>query len=258
MRDFLDDAHQHRTDGYGRAQAHVKQQLPKRFYKATSVVPAAGGFAVELDGRATKTPGRKPVIVPVAALATALAEEWAAQGQFIDPATMPLQRLVNSTIEAGAEQTVALREEILKFCASDLLLYRADGPVALVADQERLWDAALVKLARHFGVGFQPTIGIIHQAQPPATLSKLGLGLDGENHWVLTPLLSVTALTGSGLLAIALWEKLVIPDEVWAAAHVDEDFNIAQWGEVEEHTVRRAQRRTEFDAAVGMLETLRV
>ena len=165
MREFIEDAHQHRDDGYGRAQAHVRRELPKRFYKQTGVSPVDGGFAVTLDGKPTRTPGMKPVVVPVAPLATAMAAEWAAQGEFIDPATMPLVRLVNSAIESGEERVIALREEVVKYAGNDLLLYRTDTPQELVAEQERLWDSALVRIARHFGVGFQPTIGIIHQGR---------------------------------------------------------------------------------------------
>lgn len=258
MRELLEDAHAHRDDGYGRAQAHAKRALPKRFYKETGVVPVEGGFAVTLDGRRTRTPGQKPVVVPVAGLATAMAAEWATQGAFIDPDTMPLVRLVNAAIESGEERVAALREEIAKYAGNDLLLYRADTPQELIAEQERLWDGALVTIARHFGVGFQPTIGIIHQAQPEATLARLGEALEGEGLLVLTALVSITTLTGSGLLALAFWHGLFDADDVWRAAHVDEDFNARIWGEDEEATLRRQKRRREFDAAVQMLDLLRI
>src|SRR5690606_2440643 len=138
-----------------------------------------GGFVVTLDGRQARTPGRKiPVVVPAAAIATAMAGEWAAQGEFIDPTKMPMVRLINSAIESGEAMIPAFRDEIVKFAASDLLLYRAESPRELVAEQERVWDHALVTLARHFGVAFQPTMGIIHQAQPQATLDRLAASLD--------------------------------------------------------------------------------
>src|SRR5688572_548983 len=108
MREFIDDAHAHRDDGYGRAQAHVKRDLPKRFYKDASVQTVDGGFAVGLDGRIPKTPGMKQVIVPTEEIAAAMAAEWSAQGEFIDPQTMPLVRLVNSAVEAGDESVPAL------------------------------------------------------------------------------------------------------------------------------------------------------
>ena len=200
----------------------------------------------------------KPVVVPVAPLATAMAAEWAAQGEFIDPATMPLVRLVNSAIESGEERVIALREEVVKYAGNDLLLYRTDTPQELVAEQERLWDSALVRIARHFGVGFQPTIGIIHQPQPEATLARLAAVLEGEGLLVMTALVSITTLTGSGLLALAFWHRLLSADEVWEAAHVDEDHNARVWGEDAEATLRRQKRRREFDAAVQVLEFLRL
>ena len=258
MREFLEDAHQHRDDGYGRAQVHAKRDLPKRSYRETAVVPVEGGFAVALDGRTTKSPGMRPIVVPVAPLATAMAGEWAAQGEFIEPESMPLVRLVNAAIESGDERVIALREEIVSYAGNDLLLYRADTPQELVVEQERLWDAALVRIARHFGIGFQPTIGIIHQAQPEATLAKLADALRDEGLLVLTALVSITSLTGSGMLAMALWHRLLTPDEVWDTAHVDEDYNLRLWGADDEALLRRQKRRREFDAAVQMLDYLRV
>ena len=258
MRDQLEDINRHRDDGYGRAQHLNKVELPKRFYKDVTAGPVDGGFVVTLDGRPVRTPGKKlAVVVPAAAIATAMAEEWAAQGEFIDPATMPMVRLVNSAVESGEEMIPAFREEVIKFAGSDLLLYRAESPRELVSEQELLWDNALTVLARHFGISFQPTMGIIHQAQPKATLDRLAEVLVGENLLVMTALVSITGLTGSGLLAIGLWNKLFSPDQVWKAAHVDEDYQIAQWGQDEEAADRRAKRRVEFDTAVAVLNAFR-
>lgn len=258
MRDQLEEAQKHIDDGYGRAQVLDKVELPKRFYKDVGVAPIDTGFVVTLDGRQVRTPGHKiPVIVPAAAIATAMAHEWAAQGTHINPGTMPTVRLVNSAVESGETMIPAFRDEVIKFAAGDLLLYRADTPKALVDAQDDLWDSALVKLARHFEVKFQPTIGIIHQPQPDATIAKLADRLQGEGLLVLTTLVSVTGLTGSGLLAIALWHELLTPNEVWAAAHVDEDFQIGLWGQDEEAADRRTKRRVEFDTAVAVLDALR-
>ena len=258
MRDQLEDALQHQNDGYGRAQHLNKVELPKRFYSSVDIARGEDGFSVTLDGRQVKTPGHKiPVVVQSLGIAQVMAEEWAAQGEFIDPATMPMVRLINSAVESGEEMAPAFRAEIGKFSGNDLLLYRADSPQELVADQEQVWDGALVKIARHFDVAFQPTIGIIHQKQPDATLAKLDAALEGQGLHMLTALVSITGLTGSGLLAIAQLYQLLTPDEVWTAAHVDEDHQIKLWGEDEEAMERRAKRRVEFDIASKVVDALR-
>lgn len=256
MREFLEDAHEHRDDGYGRAQAHVRQQLPKRFYKDVGIAPLGHGHAVTLDGKSPRTPGMKPVVVPNEAIAKAMALEWSAQGEFINPETMPLVRLVNSAVESGDERVPALRAEIVKYASNDLLLYRAESPESLVRRQEELWDPVLIELARRFSLSFQPTIGIVHQSQPGATIERIAKALDGQGLFPLIALNSVTAITGSGLLTLALLHGITDPVAVWTAAHVDEDHNIALWGEVEEITTRREKRRREFDAAVRLLDML--
>jgi chaperone required for assembly of F1-ATPase len=151
----------------------------------------------------------------------------------------------------------AVRDEIVKFAGNDLLLYRADSPQELVDEQERVWDDALVRLARRFEIAFQPTIGIIHQPQPQRTLDKLSAALAEEKLLELTALVSITGITGSGLLAIAFLYQLMSADEIWAAAHLDEDHQIRLWGEDEEAMERRAKRRTEFDVAVAIVDAAR-
>jgi len=258
MREFIEDALNHRDDGYGRAQQLVKQQLPKRFYTQVGTAPAEGGHTVTLDGRPTRTPGKRiPVVVPVEPLAAAMAEEWARQGEHIDPLTMPLTRLVNSALESGTETVPAFRKEVVKYAANDLLLYRADSPRELVAEQERLWDDALVRVARHFGIGFQPTIGILHQQQPEPTLKRLAEALEAEGLLTITALVSITNLTGSGILAIAVRHGLIEPEDAWTRAHVDEDHQARLWGVDEEAALRRTRRKAEFDAAVAVLDFLK-
>lgn len=257
MREFLEEVHKHMDDGYGRAQKAMKDDLPKRFYKDVGVAPAEGGFVVTLDGRPTKTPGRTPVTVPVSGLATIMAKEWAAQGERIDPRSMPMVRLINSAVESGEGRIPDFRAEVVKYAAGDLMLYRAEAPKELVAEQEAIWDDALVKLARHFGLSFQPTMGIIHQEQPAATLAKLSEVLEGEGLLVLTALVTITGITGSGLLAVGFWHKLFTADHVWTAAHIDEDFQASQWGVDEEAMERRARRKADFDMAVKLLELMR-
>lgn len=257
MREFLEDAHAHRDDGYGRAQAHAGRDLPKRFYKDASLAPADGGYAVLLDGRATKTPGRVPVVVPTEALAQAMVDEWLAQEALIDAQTMPVVRLINSALEGGEASIAELRDEIVKYAGNDALLYRADTPQELVEAQEATWDSILVVLAQHFGVKFQPTVGIIHQPQPTQTLDRLATSVADVDLLSLTALVSITGLTGSGLLTIALQSGLLDGDTAWAAAHVDEDYNARLWGADTEALARREKRRKEFDAALKVLALLK-
>lgn len=253
MREILEDAHQHMDDGIGRAQAHAKKQLRRRFYKETGVLAAEGGFSVTLDNRPTKTPGANMLVVPARELAELMAKEWAAQDTHIDAATMPVVRLVNSAVEGGEGALGALVEEIIKFCGNDLLLFRADSPRELVALQEQHWDGVLVKLARHFEVSFTPVIGIIHRAQPEMTITRLGQSLLGVNFITATALVSITGLTGSGLLALALRAGLINAEAAWAAAHVDENYNANLWGSDTEALARLEHRRSEFDAAIKVL-----
>lgn len=253
MREFLEDAFAHQDAGAGRQRKDRLVELPKRFYDTVETREENDVYTVTLNGRVTKTPTGKPIAVPNADLASFMRQEWEAQGEFIDPDTMPHVKLVNSAVEGARTELI---EEVIKYAGNDLLLYRADTPRELVARQEQAWDDVLVKLARHFSVSFQPTVGILHKAQSPDMLERLKVSLAGLHYLPATALVSITGLTGSGLLAIALREKLIDRDAAWAAAHVDEDYQISLWGEDFEASEKRKQRRTEFDAAANVIKLL--
>jgi len=256
MRDFLDDIQANMDAGIGRAQQHARKELPKRFYKNVSVEKSGSGFSIALDGRFCKTPAGKKVEVPSNELAEILAKEWLAQESVIDARSMPLVRLVNSALEGGHEVAADLRDEVVKFAANDLLLYRAEHPVELVEIQNKHWNPVLTSLEKHFSVIFEPVSGIIHRPQPEQSLAALNADLANVDYFVATALVSITGLTGSGLLAFALRHNLIADEAGWKCALVDEDFNADRWGKDSEAILRHEKRRVEFDAALKVLRLL--
>jgi chaperone required for assembly of F1-ATPase len=231
----------------------------KRFYKIVEMRREAGGSALRLDGKRAITPGRRPLIVPDERLADAIASEWRAQGETIDPATMPVTRLANSAIDGVAGRQQEVRREILAYAGADLLCYRAEGPAGLVRRQDERWNPILAWAERRFGVPFRLAAGIVHVAQPEPTMRRLAAEIDAyDEPFRLSGLSLATTLTGSALLALALSERVIDADAAWAAAHVDEDWNISQWGEDAEAARRRAGRRVDFAAAALALVPLPV
>ncbi len=230
-----------------------RTELPKRFYTTVSVEPDAGGHGVRLDGRAVRTPGRRALVVPSASVAQAIAAEWDRQGQRIDPATMPVTRLVNTTIDGILDDPSAVRAELKRYAETDLLFYRADAPEALVARQAENWDPVLRWAEAHVGGLFLTATGVMHVAQPAKTLAAVGRRLDREDDaFVLAALHQMTTLTGSLLLAVAVREGRLEAGTAWALAHVDEDWNIEQWGADEEAAARREARWQDMNAAAQL------
>lgn len=231
-------------------------KLSKRFYERVDVEDRDGGFALLLDGKIVRTPGKAELLLPSRALAEAVAEEWRGQGERIDPATMPLTRLANSAIDgvAGSEQAVI--GDILAFAGSDLLCYRADGQLGLIEAQRAHWDPVLAWAKSSLGAPLVLSEGVVHVAQPQASLDRLKDRLDGRDTFSLAALHVMTALTGSALLALAAAEGQMTQEEAWEASHVDEDWQISQWGEDVEAVARRTARRRDFAAAARLLSLL--
>ncbi|XSG82316.1 MAG: ATP12 family chaperone protein [Methyloligella sp. ZOD6] len=236
-----------------------KKERMKKFYKNVTLGSAEGegGAALLLDDRPVKTPGRQPLALPTEGLGEAVAEEWRGQKTEIVPETMPLTRLANTAIDGVRGNETAVAEDILNFVGTDLLCYRADGPDGLVAMQAEMWDPTLRWAEAKFGAPFAVAEGVIHVAQPEAALVGVRAALSEMDAFRLTALHIMTTLTGSALLALAVAEEALTPDEAWAAAHVDEDWQIYQWGEDQEAMVRRAKRREDFNTAARMLALLR-
>lgn len=232
----------------------------KRFYKAVSVAeePSEPGAAVVLlDGKPVKTPGRQAFQLPNEALAEAIAQEWRAQGEEINPHTMPLTKLANTAIDGVRLRQDEVARDILGFAGTDLLCYRADGPAGLVALQDELWNPVLDWARRHLGARFHVAEGVIHVSQPPESLAAVGLVLDEFEPFGLAALHVMTALTGSALLSLAVAKRKLSAEQAWAAAHVDEDWQNRRWGEDAEAMERRRRRFVDFEAAAKLLRLLR-
>ena len=227
----------------------------KRFYTTADVAEADGGFAVTLDGKPIKTPSGRKVIAPTREIAEAIAEEWNAQGEMINPLAMPLTRFANSVGEGVVDRVDAVADDVAKYLGTDLLFYRAGHPEALVAREAAHWDPVVFWAAETLGAHFILAEGIVHVVQPETAIAAARAAFPADP-WSVAALHVVTTLTGSALLALALAHGVRDPDEVWAAAHVDEDWNIEKWGLDEEVAARRAARLVDFQAAVRILQVL--
>ena len=261
MRDILSDldlGDAKASDPVREVQAGLKKVLPKRFYKQATVIPGTdGGFVVALDGKPVRTPSRQELAVPQAELAAALAAEWEAQTDNINPATMPLTRMINTAIDGVAAAQEEVFEDILRYAGSDLVCYRADAPEGLVARESEFWDPYL-DWAANMGARLVLSEGIVHVEQPPEAIRAIAVLLRRyATPLQLTALHTITSLTGSLILALALAEGQGEASEIWAAAHVDEDFNIEHWGEDHEAAAHRAKRLVDFEAAHLILSVVK-
>jgi chaperone required for assembly of F1-ATPase len=234
-----------------------KSSLPKRFYDEVTIKDEGRGAGILLDGKPVRTPGKAPFVVPRKALAEAIGDEWRGQGTRIDPATMPLTRLANSVIDGVKGHEEAVIGDILNYAGSDLICYRAEGPKGLVTRQTKHWDPIVAWAKRDLRVPMRLAEGVMHVAQDPASLDAMGKRLAGFDSWSLAALHVMTGLSGSALLALATALGRLSPEEAWEAAHVDEDWQISQWGEDEEAKERRANRWRDFAAAAHMVDLLR-
>ncbi|RDJ27305.1 ATPase [Bosea caraganae] len=242
-------------DPVAAAQKAMRNALPKRFYESAGVLERDGLFHVALDGKTARTPARKPLAVSSRPVAEALAAEWQAQDQDIDPAVMPITRLVNSALDGVADQHEAVRAEIVRYAGSDALCYRAGEPDNLVERQRAIWDPIIAGTEAALGARFTLAEGVMFAEQPADALEAVArrvaelpapLALAGAHN--------IMTLTGSAILALALADGRLDAEQTWAAAHLDEDYQIGIWGQDEEAAERRIIRRKEFDAAALLLK----
>ena len=219
---------------------------PKRFYETAAAVNACGGHGIALDGKPVRTPAGKPLAPPNAALADALAAEWAAQGETIDRETMPLTRLACAALDLVPERRAEIVGEVAAYAETDLVCYRTEEPPALARRQIAAWEPLVAWAAERYGAGLAVTTAITPLAQTPDTLEALRAAVAAHDDFTLAGLSLATRSFGSLVIALALHEGRLGAEEAAHAALVDEHYQIERWGEDAELAARCA--RTARDA----------
>jgi chaperone required for assembly of F1-ATPase len=233
----------------------LAKPLAKRFYKDVSVSDGPP-FHVLLDGRPIKTPKKRDFALPTRALADAIAEEWRAQEATIDPSRMPLTRFANTAIDAVEDSLDAVAADIAAYAGHDLLCYRAESPEELTELQAKHWNPTVDWAQRELSAPLKVVSGVMPVEQTDEARAAFAAALTPHDAFRLSGLHVLTTLTGSALLALALERRQLEADAVWAAAHVDEDYQARLWGEDSEAAARRRARRADFDAACRFLSLL--
>jgi chaperone required for assembly of F1-ATPase len=259
MRDIFTEIFENQPpDPMGAARRAMWPPLRKRFYdRAAPGEPGADGTVpVLLDGKPVRTPARRLLAAPTRELAARIADEWNAQQADIDPGRMPLTRLANSIIDGVADAPEPVAAEVAEYLGSDLVCYRADTPAGLVERQAQVWDPVLAWAREALGARFVQVQGIMYAEQPAEALVAARAAIPSDT-WRLGAVSSITTLTGSALLALALNTGAIDVDTVWAAAHADEDWQMKKWGRDEIALARRALRYDELQAAATVLSCVR-
>lgn len=228
----------------------------KRFWGQATSEPAGDGYAVALDGRRVKTPARRDLLVPTAALAEAIADEWNQCGDRVDPRAMPLTGLANAAIDRVSDNPDRFAADLAKYGESDLTCYRAEGPTALVERQAQSWDALQAWARRRYDVDFACGVGVIHVPQPAETIAKLGHAVVALDPFRLAGLSPLVTTGGSLVAALAVLEQAVPPEAGWEAVSLDDQWQVEQWGEDAEAAAALDSRRRDFLAAARFLALL--
>ncbi len=225
----------------------------KRFYREVTVGGAADGFHVRLDGRPIRTQGGAPQIVPTRALAEALAGEWRDQGEEMDPRAFPLRDLADLAIDqVGADRAETIAK-LLAYGDADTLCYRADPDEPLYPRQQEVWEPILAACEAAHGIRLERVSGIVHRPQDPATLSALRDELVEKDDFALAALLTLASLAASLVAALAVGPDSDEAEAIFAAAHLEEDWQATHWGCDEEAEKVRAARAAAFGTAARFL-----
>jgi len=218
----------------------------KRFWTDSAVEQESGGFTVLLDRRSIRTPKGRPLLLPTEAMAQAVAAEWGAVEDEVQPLSMPITGLANAAIDIVADDPAGFAWSLARYGESDLLCYRAEGPAPLVERQAAAWNPILGWAEVRLDCHFETTQGLMHVRQPDAGITSLAMAMAGFCPFRLAALSTLVTLSGSAVLALAVTEGAVDADAAWDAAMVDEVWQAEQWGEDREALAQREGRRRQF------------
>lgn len=228
----------------------------KRFWTTATAVREDGGWSIALDGRPVRTPYRAPLILPTMALGEAIAAEWQAQGDTVNPITMPLTGLANAAIDLATPDTAAFVEPVAAYAATDLFCYRDDRDAALQAEQVAAWNPILAWAEARYGVEFTITQGILPVDQPPATVAALRAAVFAIDPWRIAALTPPVTIGGSLVAGLALIEGAFDAETLWAAVSLDEQYQERRWGADDQARAQRAAHKRDWDSAVRFLGLL--
>lgn len=232
-------------------------QKIKRFYKAATVGKGSDGYAILLDGRAVRTPGKAPLEVGSAALAEAIAEEWQTQDEEVDPAGMPMNNLACTAIDIVAPRRPEIVEDLAGYGGHDLICYWSDESGDLLRRQQQHWQPLLDWAAQSLSAPLLKTCGVVSQDQPPASLSTLRAAVERHDTMALTGLAAAVQTSGSLVIGIAVSLGRLDPDEAYEISQLDEIYQGERWGEDAEATARRQSLREDLRGAARFLALVR-
>ena len=228
----------------------------KRFWTDVTTEAAEGGWSIRLDGRPVQTPARALLVLPTTGLADAIAGEWQAVGADIDPRAMPLTGLANAAVDKVAPDRQAFANGLARYAEADLACYRAEWPPELVEQQAAGWDPLLAWGRRRYDVDFATTTGLLHVAQPPATIERLIHEVAALGPFQLSGLSPLVTIGGSLVAALAVFEKAYSAGDAWSAVSLDDRWQLEQWGSDAEAELALDNRRQDFLAAGQFLDLL--
>jgi chaperone required for assembly of F1-ATPase len=222
----------------------------KRFYKNVAVAQGDGGWRVLLDGRGIKTVGGRPQVAPTRALADALAEEWADQGEEIDATLFTFRDMADYAIDVVALDRADAVRSLVAYAGTDTLCYRAEPDEPLRERQDEVWEPLLHAAEQRYDVHFERIDGVMHRPQPAATLARMQAVLEAESDFILAALRTLTGLAASLVIALAALAPQADAEALWEAANLEEDWQAELWGKDAEAESRRERRFAAFAAAV--------
>jgi len=229
----------------------------KRFYKEAGLATEGGAFRVTLDGRGVKTQGGQVQLVPTAALAEALAAEWSAQGEEIDPAAFVLRDLADLALDVIGPDRAGAIATLLRYAETDTLCYRADPDEPLHVRQQELWEPLLAAAEARYDIHFERISGVLHRPQPVGTLKRLEAVLAAKDDFALAALTTLTTLAASLTVGLAALEPQADIVALWQAAELEAEWQAQLWGRDGEAEARQAKRFAAFSAAARFAQLAR-
>ena len=230
----------------------------KRFWRDVTVSETEGGWRVLLDGRPIRTPRGAAQTVPNAALAEAMADEWRAQGDEVDPALFRFRDLADYAIDVVATGRAALVEDLLAYGETDTLCYRADPDEPLYRRQIEVWEPLLAEFETREGVRLERVSGVLHRDQPEASMARLRARLNALDPFALAGVNTMAALAASLSVALSALNPDADLDQLWQAASLEELWQAELWGVDEQAEARRIRRSADFSAAAGFARLARL
>ena len=189
-------------------------------------------------------------------LANEVVREWSADGKLSAIKNSFFTKFCFSATDITKKEREAVFGRLVEYGNCDPICYIASEPTKLHLKQENLYNPLIDWAEEFFSIKLNRATGLLFIEQPSLNSGIIKKYLEKCDNFHLSAIHELTKSLGSLFTCLALYKKVISPENAWEVANVEDNFRIEVWGEVEEETQKKIVDFDHFKYLVKILKMI--